>query len=351
MCDIRLSQIEYKELELGHIFTNTYIPIFQRLEDEEHTKTIYEKLNEYYSKYKEILLFGIISLGKIPKADKYIVFDGQHRIGALKKLAEEHKTDREILHRHKIRIDFYNLNSDDEALQIYNIINTNKKTDLFKGNIEPYILPSIQRYFKEVWPVFCKGSKKPRIPNINLDMLVKYLQGHNVVEKLNITRPEQLYDRIRQLNEFYSNQPNSKFIEWGIKGISNMRKICDNQGGTKFYLGLFKHYEWIQRLLEEKNFESQDHRVNESVVKEERKAIPKQIRREVWDNYFEGNMKGNCYCCERELDFEREYECGHVIAAKNGGENTVENLRVVCKTCNLDMSTMNMNDYKKLFTT
>lgn len=77
------------------------------------------------------------------------------------------------------------------------------------------------------------------------------------------------------------------------------------------------------------------------------KHIPPKMRINVWNTY-EGNQNkiGTCMCCNSHITFEN-YHCGHIIAEKNGGDKTVENLRPVCSNCNLSMQTMNMIDFIK----
>jgi hypothetical protein len=39
---------------------------------------------------------------------------------------------------------------------------------------------------------------------------------------------------------------------------------------------------------------------------------------------------------------------GHVISRANGGDNTVDNLRVVCSECNTNCGTMNLDEYRQI---
>jgi hypothetical protein len=42
-----------------------------------------------------------------------------------------------------------------------------------------------------------------------------------------------------------------------------------------------------------------------------------------------------------------DFHCGHVTAEANGGVTSIENLRPICKACNLSMRTENMEEFKK----
>ena len=73
-----------------------------------------------------------------------------------------------------------------------------------------------------------------------------------------------------------------------------------------------------------------------------RKSIPKTLKNKVWDTYIgKKNGVGKCYCCKTEID-SKNFDCGHIVAVKNGGKKTVENMRPICSPCNKSMGTENM---------
>lgn len=79
-----------------------------------------------------------------------------------------------------------------------------------------------------------------------------------------------------------------------------------------------------------------------------RKTLPKTLRNKVWDTYI-GKEKGigACFVCGRELD-SKYFECGHVTSVKDGGDNTLQNLRPICSLCNKSMGTMDLYEFKKI---
>lgn len=83
--------------------------------------------------------------------------------------------------------------------------------------------------------------------------------------------------------------------------------------------------------------------------KPKKKTIPKALRDKIWDVNFGDSMKGNCYCCTKQISYKTDYECGHVVAESKGGTTTEDNLKPVCKTCNKSMKTTNMEEFKGLF--
>lgn len=78
--------------------------------------------------------------------------------------------------------------------------------------------------------------------------------------------------------------------------------------------------------------------------------IPKSVRVAVWNRYI-GNDKASGLCfagCNTPI-FQSNFECGHVISEKNGGQVHLDNLRPICGTCNKSMGTINMEKYMEKY--
>ena len=71
--------------------------------------------------------------------------------------------------------------------------------------------------------------------------------------------------------------------------------------------------------------------------------ITKKLKKTVWANHFGKNKVRTCGCGEN-ICFE-DHHCGHIIARALNGPTVLENLRPVCRSCNLQMGTMNMDDF------
>jgi 5-methylcytosine-specific restriction endonuclease McrA len=77
-----------------------------------------------------------------------------------------------------------------------------------------------------------------------------------------------------------------------------------------------------------------------------RKTIPKKTREAVWKKDCGDSTTGKCFCCSDTVTALGSWHAGHIIAQANGGPDTAENLRVVCRACNLAMGTENMDAFK-----
>ena len=72
-----------------------------------------------------------------------------------------------------------------------------------------------------------------------------------------------------------------------------------------------------------------------------RKAVPKDMRREVYEMY-----DGHCAYCGREIDIT-EMQVDHVQAVYLGGEDEMANYRPACRQCNFYKSTMSVEGLRE----
>lgn len=91
--------------------------------------------------------------------------------------------------------------------------------------------------------------------------------------------------------------------------------------------------------------------IDTSEIKKYHKAlIPVALKRAVWNIYI-GECYGLAYCFAgcNGLVSQTNFACGHIIAEKNGGKLSLENLRPVCTACNSSMGTQNMNEFMEKY--
>ena len=72
-----------------------------------------------------------------------------------------------------------------------------------------------------------------------------------------------------------------------------------------------------------------------------RKAVPKDMRREVYEMY-----DGHCAYCGKEIDIS-EMQVDHVQAVYLGGKDEIANYRPACRSCNFYKSTMSVEGLRE----
>lgn len=78
------------------------------------------------------------------------------------------------------------------------------------------------------------------------------------------------------------------------------------------------------------------------------RKIDKNLRQLIWSKWIgEDVARYKCLCCKSRYISQFDFECGHVEAVAKGGDDSVDNIRPICKSCNNGMKTMNMMDYIK----
>jgi hypothetical protein len=73
--------------------------------------------------------------------------------------------------------------------------------------------------------------------------------------------------------------------------------------------------------------------------------IPRVVKNSLWIIAFKDSRVGVCQCCRREPITINNFHSGHVIAEKNGGSTTLDNMRCICPFCNISMKTQNMDTF------
>ena len=241
----------------------------------------------------------------------------------------------------------------EEIFQFCRIINDSK----------PLVLPDHPRYFiiakniteilQQKYYAYFSASARPSRPNLNADQFSQQIAkliaaGEN---------PYTLYDKIEKINTEYevitANNYFQKFMYPGeteqiVKKYVNL--IQKKAVSQKFYLGLYKNYEWtfeISPLLNSNQYKN-DICVTESEKNESTRVhLTKTQRRFIWNTKIgKHKIEGKCYVCNRNLDVE-SFHVGHKRAVVKGGNNDMDNLEIVCYTCNFKMGTMDLEDFKK----
>lgn len=311
----------------------------QRNIDKEHL----QELIEYHEKYKE--KYGIYNFCTpiilCDLNEKYSIIDGQHRFECIKYLLEKNEENFNII-LIIIRIDNF-----EEYDKYFTAINRNKPVYIFK-NVQDWkqVMKGVEKYLMDNYKNYIKGTENPIQPHFNIEKLKKYVDENNVISKIGLNYDE-LISEIEELNKFYKLHwkekiKNKKYVK-DVEKI--MERIEKKDGNNKFYLGIYKNFEWLERIVQKIQYKIDYINIEHYSSITARIKIPKKLRQKLWEKYFPNNSKGFCYVCKEEIN-SFEFECGHVISVFYGGGNEIENMRPICRTCNGDMGIQNLEDYR-----
>ena len=107
-------------------------------------------------------------------------------------------------------------------------------------------------------------------------------------------------------------------------------------------------------IVIEDNYESPEIIVIEDTktksIPYKKKSIPLPLKCNVWHKWIGKHIGTSvCLCCKINEITQMSFHAGHIIAEKNGGKLTVDNLKPICQSCNSSMKTQNMNEFIKKY--
>lgn len=305
--------IEFKIVSLDELFSlNIKNPDFQRFLEPERVDTIYNdiKTNSY--------VLGCITLCKFIISDEYLCIDGQHRFQALYRMNQENKEEKYNL---QINLQIINVNTEEETRELYFKINQAKPVALPENYL---LLDKPKRLvlkLKELFPESIKNYSRKRRPFITENDLLNILSDG--IENFKEKSVDELLALILKFNQKISNSDVNTLKKKGDtkRKIEQWKRSIDG-----FYLGLYpSQCNWSVICGEEKE------------EKEEEKDIKIKIshlRKRVWEKYYQNNLNGLCPACDSDIDC-LSYEISHNIPKSKGGSDHIDNMRVLCRSCNI----------------
>lgn len=315
---------------------NIHKPNIQRIIDNDKVNHIVEYQLSHIKNKTYPNFFGTINIHKLDK-DLYLV-DGQHRFESSKKLLNQYS------HNIDLTCEFVTVDTMDELITNYNIINKNTPLPDFPENIDKNIPENVGKYFKEKYPnnkyKYWSDKSRTKRPLIYFNFFQESLAF--LTDKLKIKNEDELIQIVEEYNQNLLNYSKDKFDK-DVKDHM-YQKALDN----KFMLGLFKHesnsdygYKWVSNII---RYQTGEIIKPDKVAKKRR--IPKKVRDDLWDKYIGNTIaETSCIVCNNSQISSRNFDAGHIISEYNGGSEDSNNLLPICKGCNLSMGTTNMNEY------
>lgn len=275
--------------------------------------------------------FGLFHIGNY-KSTLYIL-DGQHRYMVLKETPEEVE----------IQVKVYNCKTKDNMNNIFQMINGGKPFQSFESISDQIMVNTFRKHMMTRYKSYLSSAKKPRCPKINLDTMIAKMIEIHFIETMNFKTPEQLIECVEAVNDFYRFTTMETFTHWHIKNVFELKQKCIEKSlrsNKPLLLGMYDHFEWMD-LLTRCKVEGLDFKKVPHCPSNYRERISKPLRKRVWEKRNGKTLEGQCYCCRKEIDYD-SFECGHIQAVFYGGATTLDNLEPICKVCNRDMGTENL---------
>jgi hypothetical protein len=277
---------------------------------------------------------GVINIHFCEEDQTYYLVDGQHRMSAIKLLFNEHAHDPEFF------VELVNVQTRDELKQNYNIINKNTPLPEFPDMIDKNIPENASVYFQNKYPDVWSLSSRAHRPMIFFNFFQETLGI--ILEHIPNTTDSKLIEYIEQ----YNDDVLSKLPFTSFQGVTEKMWCKAKEYG--FYYGLFAYcsndkfgYGWSKRMIE--------HYTNTKLVGTKitrKQKIPKKVKDDSWDLHI-GSSVGEAYCivCNTTKINSKSFDAGHVVSEHNGGNTDINNIMPICHSCNLSMSTVNMDIY------
>lgn len=321
-------------------------PNIQRILDGDKIKEIVKLQDDYYKSGNKCFNFmGAINIHSCNEKKLNYLVDGQHRYESLKELYNNHNYKNE-----NVLIEVVNVNTEKELINNYTMINKNTELPEFPDDIDKNIPEETALYFMGKYPDIFVTNKRTKRPHINKNLFQEALGVLNSEINKRLSCKLNKEDLIEIITE-----KNDRMRKWPIESYeSKIRKmkswgtykiLCDNYG---FYLGMYTScdrdnflFKWVRDIIHERTGEE----IKKVRKKSNKRKIPKVKRELIWKRYIGDCLESKCYCCDITTISALNFECGHINAEINGGDESIENLRPICSSCNKGMGVKNMYEY------
>ena len=301
-------------------------PHTQRIIEKRKVKEIVTYQLEYLRTHKRHNFLGVINIHYLEPTKEYFLVDGQHRFQAIKELYNKYSHDLEIV------VETVKVKTRSELVENYNLINKNTPLPELPPEIDQSIPEKTTLHFQEKYPDVWSSRPSAKRPNVVFNTFQETLGCVTKSLQDEIDSSVALIKEVERVNN-----------ELGMWDRKKFKNVSDNMyqkaKQTNFFLGLLSYksgdcYEWGNMIVEKKS------------PPRKKKSIPLKVKNDSWDKHI-GKECGEAYCivCDHTLINSKNFQAGHIISEKNGGQAIVSNILPICGQCNRSMSSKNMGDY------
>lgn len=303
---------------------NIITPNVQRRIDVSHVEELVKHEIEYYKEYNDIDFGNLPILTKIKSVDKFYILDGQHRISALKKFNDSFADVSELCIGYLLKI----VDDEKDMKRLFRNISRNMPFD--EGHLD--ILEEPDQNVQSV--LLIKKETVDEVEKLFQNKFKGILRTTNAPQRPNVSKTKFRALATKLIEEEGGSDNDvdivfNKILEFNLEMKGRFRDInyrmtantCNKFVNSNCYISLI---DFDTKL---------------------KSRIPKYIRDQVWEFYFENKTQGTCIECSGDISVYN-YEAGHIQSERNGGEAVLSNLIPMCSPCNKSLGSNDLSDIK-----
>jgi hypothetical protein len=303
---------------------NFITPDCQRIMDQSRINLMFESIrrdtNNFQNQYHP---FGCITLSETTSDKNIFVLDGQHRLMVFQKIYDESKMDISFFCQYLI------IDNETHNDLLFTKINDSLPLSILPQGVKRLPISSVIFAMKELYPRFFSASKTKRRPFIHSDIIEEHLaQVLKLIGRDTITKDD-FIESLTTYNNMIRLRNRHFFTTFG-RDVDKFYKKCEDMGGL--FVGLITDYSWVYSMfgIDKPNDEDDDNDDNQP-----------PLNNVAYRNVIYERDNKKCRLCKRPVAKE-EFHMGHIISKHNGGHNKLDNICLLCPSCNTSIGKLDI---------
>lgn len=347
-------------------------PNIQRAIDETVVASICEFQVNRFKERQSFLFLGHLTVGNV--GNSMFLLDGQHRLKAIRSIYL-------FMPTYQILVLHLNITSSFSLIDAFSLMNKSTPVPDYviqttMDNSKRAIIDEFVTLFTALYRPYLSKSTRPQRPNVNVTQVADAIHNSNLLSEINSAQGLIDYIKYLNINIFPSLDPKNvrKCID-KVKDIPNSNILyisCDKDFTFPSYYEEYKNRPYAsthfqlshptptshppvhshppplrpQPLRDDDDDRERDPETGSRILKK-RKCVPKSIRTQLWDKYFQ-RTSGKCPICSADFNINTMHS-GHIVSVVNGGSDMLTNLLPICSGCNASIGSENMNTFVKRY--
>lgn len=319
---------------------NVRTPKFQRACDDRRANDIERFIVSRKFVVGDIILSGSSSNG-------YLIIDGQHRAAAVRNAASRGLLTNDDGSIVSLTVFAPHEATPEELFQLVNmaipvpeyIVTSTLHSHRLDG------MRAVETYLRQQFKEYVSEARSPRRPNFNPSHIIDAMMKSDSSLSCTPTTSSEWCGLVEYVNTCILNEN-----KWSIPSTKSSAE-------RKFVLAQWDPLhawaasgQWADAWARAgRSTATLSYTEKKKATKNNRTPIPVAVRNAVWNAYAGGPEVGEiaCACCETTRITQQTFECGHIVAAAEGGTSTADNMRPVCRGCNRSMGKVSMHEFKR----